>query len=240
MKKALKIGGCVVGTVLVAALVIIIFFPGLFTYISVKHKYKDIDRTIPEFEEVSVPADFEEYTLHGLTFKAPAGRKGDSSSAIKNDDMMIMVLGTTVSSSALELSGYDPWQYYEYEKDDYRHFFKTIGHEFPDNADNRLLWFIKDELSAKMCLHLRFTDRKVFKEFAEIKDGAWDTEETWKADGGNFTGYASHMMNSKLYAAPLWTYSVYPDEDTSPDLAMYIKDADEETARQIISSVRLK
>ena len=78
MNRPIKIGAAVLGALLIAALVIFIFFPGLPTYMSVKHKYKEIDRTVPEFVRSDVPDSYEEYTLRGVTFRVPADWKGKS------------------------------------------------------------------------------------------------------------------------------------------------------------------
>lgn len=43
MKKALAIGGAVLGALLAAALVIFVFFPGLPTYFKVRHRFEHTD-----------------------------------------------------------------------------------------------------------------------------------------------------------------------------------------------------
>jgi len=71
MKKPI-LAACIAGGVLLAAGgCIFAFVPGLFTYLHVKIKYDNIDRTIPQFERVSVPENFVEYSVRGLTLSVP-------------------------------------------------------------------------------------------------------------------------------------------------------------------------
>ena len=68
MKKVLTIGIAI----LVAVVIIFIFFPGLPTYFKVKHKYEYISKQISEFETVPAGADFKNFSINGLKLKAPA------------------------------------------------------------------------------------------------------------------------------------------------------------------------
>jgi hypothetical protein len=55
MKKPLIIGGTILGFLLAAAMVIFIFFPGLPTYLKVKHKYDHIDEHVPNLKRLMSP-----------------------------------------------------------------------------------------------------------------------------------------------------------------------------------------
>ena len=243
MGLPLKKAAIIIAPIFTAALVIFIFFPGLFTYIKVKHKYENIDRTIPDFEPVSVPDDFEEYSFSDVVFSAPAGlvntvKNGSGNVAsYKSDDIVI----TISDFSSLDLSDYyDPWEALEYDKQDYRHFFDTVGHEFPSQNGRPLIWFEKDALNAKMCLHLRSKDLKVFRELAKNKEEAWEIEDTWKLNGKGFTGYIGHLLANSDVFAGMWSYMLIPDYTPYQDIYFTIQNTDDTTAKQIACSIRLK
>ncbi len=137
MKKALKIGGIILGIILVSALIIFIFFPGLFTYIKVKSKYNNIDRCITEFKKVEVPDDFKTYTVKGITLSVPDSYVlKDTGSSFKNSDEKSVLL--IMESDSLETDelmkgyseDYDTWEYYKYEEADYKHFLKQLAELF--------------------------------------------------------------------------------------------------------------
>lgn len=243
MRLSLKAGAFIVAPILLVSLAIYIFIPGIFTYIKVKHDYENIDRTIPAFEKVSVPEDFEEYSFSDVVFSAPAGlvntvKNGSGNVAsYRNDDITI----TISDFSSLNLSDYyDPWEASEYDKEDYRHFFDTVGHEFPSQNGRPLIWFEKDALNAKMCLHLRSKDLKVFRELAKNKEEAWEMEDTWKLNGKGFTGYAGHLLDNSDVFAGMWSYTLIPDYNPYQDIYFMIQNTDDTTAKQIASSIRLK
>ena len=102
-----------------------------------------------------------------------------------------------------------------------------------------LLWFEKGELNAKMCLHLRSEDLLVFKEFAYDKNIAWNSEDTWKYNGNGFTCYVNHIYKSTT-SGEMWTCLIYPDYNPYREITIWIKNTDDNTARQIASSIKLK
>ncbi|MBR3282859.1 MAG: hypothetical protein IKI56_06135 [Ruminococcus sp.] len=241
MRLSLKAGAFIVAPILLVSLVIYIFIPGIFTYIKVKHDYENIDRTIPAFEKVSVPEDFEEYSCPVVVISAPAGMKDVSnpmSSIIKYQKGKQSLLVFDLSGT-YDRIGYDPWDNEKYDKKNYRHFFKSIDHDFPSTPGNTLLWFEKDEINAKMCLHLRSKDLKIFKEFAKDKEEAWNAEDTWKYKGDGFTCYVNHLKGDQ-HTKEMWTCQVYPDYDPYREISFWIKNTDDTTAKQIASSIRLK
>lgn len=247
MKKAMKISGIILGIILIIALVIFIFCPGIFTYIKVKHKYKDIDRTIGKFETVDIPDTFKSYDLDGISLKVPDDyKKTTTSNGLRSSDEKVIIMITRCDKikDAEFLQEYgitnNPWEHYEYEESDYRSFFKAVDDKYPVNYDasSDILWFIKDRLNAKMCLKLRSTDRKVFLEFADIKENAWATENAWKMSGDGSSAYVSENM-SDMYSDSFWTVTIYPDGGGSEYYFAVVKGADEETSKQIISSMRI-
>ncbi|NLT10086.1 MAG: hypothetical protein GXY08_11385, partial [Ruminococcus sp.] len=140
MRLPLKIGAIVLAPILTAALVIFIFFPGLFTYIKVKFKYENIDRTIPTFDLVWIPDDFEEYSGSDIILLAPADMKDvstkmpygtkykSSTTKYQKGKQTVMIIDQNDIYDRME---YDPWDNEKYDKKDYRHFFESIDHDFP-------------------------------------------------------------------------------------------------------------
>lgn len=259
MRKVLKIGGIILGVILIVAIVIFAFFPGIFDYIKVKREYKDIDRTIGEFETEYIPNTFKAFTINGLKLKAPDDyyqkektALGTSNSLRSSDgDVSILIMKSDSAETAETLKkyaeefennpDYDEWEYYDYEAADYKSFFRTIGEKYPTayDASSEIMWFIKDKFNAKMCLKLRSMDRKVFLEFAEIKEGMWSTENAWKMNGDGFTAYISENISDMYSSTTFWTIKLYPDGGGSEYYFSIIKGADEETTKQIISSLKL-
>lgn len=248
MKKALKISGIILSVLLIAALVIFIFFPGLPTYIKVKYEYEDINRTITAFEPVYVPDSFEFHTIKDVAFKAPRDYKlsvtGNSLSSSDEKSKILITKSDTIEDAQIlsEYYGedYDIWEYYEYEAADYKKFFKAVDENFPNiyDASSDELWYIKDKLTAKDCLKLRGRNMDIFLEFAESKTKAWDMENTWKIKCSNFTAYVSEML-MRGYEDGFWTVTIYPDSSESTYYFVAIKGADEEITKQIISSIEL-
>lgn len=248
MKKTLKITGIIIGILLIAALVIFIFFPGLPTYFKVKTEYQHINDTISDFEKVTVPSYFDTYVIKGVKLKVPYDyslTKTESGLRSSDEKATLYVIESSPTKYTDILDEYsdeeyDPWEYYEYEEDDYRSFFAAVDDTYPDDyhASSELLWYIKDRLTAETCLKLRGRDMDVFLEFAEIKDGAWEMENVWKISGSNFSGYASENITGD-YDVPFWTVNLYPEGSDNNYYFMIIRGADEGIIRQIISSIEL-
>lgn len=244
MKKALKISGIILGILLSAWLAIVIFVPGLFTYFSVKHRYPNIDASLEEFKIEAVPQTFVTYDIKGLSFKVPRDcTKSETGSIVNyNDEARVAVIKTEESKMALLLEeanyDYDEWECYDYEESDYRHFFNTIGEDMPDDT-TELLWFQKDRLNAAMCLHLRGTDRKIFCELAEGKNGAYETENTYKMNKPGFTAYVSENIMDEYAEKKMWTVVLYPDDNDDCHYFVMITGDNLEMKKQIISSIEL-
>ncbi len=252
MNKAIKTGGIVLGIILAAALIIFIFFPGLPVYVTAKSKYKDVNRTVPDFETAEVPADFKSYSLKGVSFKVPADWEGNSPfvdgtvtsyrspdekgriSVIKNDRASYDLIQ---NSEYKQEFGY--WEGYRYSEDDYRHFFDKLGCEYPDLwFEEWFVWLHRDGFTAKDCLKLRGKDMKVFKELAAGKSSCFKLEEPWRLDGDDFYGYVG--ISSMGKGSRLWNFCIVPNGCGDTYYNVMVKCEDETTARQIISSVRLK
>jgi hypothetical protein len=237
MKKALIIGGIALGVLLSAVIVIFIFFPGLLTYLKVKHDYGSLNRHITEFQMAEPSDSFCEYEANGLSYKVPAGWLTENNRSFKSTDGHSTFLALKQNLS-FELS-YDPWESYKYSEEDYRKLFEKLGVEVPEyDLSTRILWLAKDKITAKDCLKLRGKNLKVFRELAEIKNEAWDLENSWVIYGEGFTAYVG-QMRSNGYDGNMWTVTVYPDSSKLTKYFVTINTPDKKTARQIISTIKL-
>lgn len=254
MKKALTIGGAVLGILLAAALVIFIFFPGIFTYLKVKHKFDHTDEKLSYFTVSEVPGSFESHTLKGVRFSTPSDWEPHSAiegmepgSYRADDDYSIMVTESDYKKDAELreenkdiLSEYDPWVAYKYNEADYRHFYKSIGIELPQyGLPDRLLWYTRDGFTSKDCLKLRGKDKDVFMELAQTKEEAVEWEKLEKLKGSGFTAYAGQEIHGS-YNGDLWSITIYPDSDENQYYWVMLKCPDETLAKQIISSLELE
>ena len=259
MKKALTIGG-IVGFLLISALVIFIFFPGLPTYLKVKHRYDHIDETVAEFEKSEVPSDFVSRSLKGVSFRIPADWEGSSpiegreASIYKSGkEYGIFVLDTDykmyaelqeeyknmLSDEYDEDELYDPWEYYKYKEADYRHFYKTIGVDLPQyGLSSTMVFYTRDSFTAKECLKLRGKDKDVFLSLAEDKEAAVGMENMWKTKISGSTAYIGQEVYAS-YNGNLWVATIFPDDNPNKVYTVNLNCPDETMARQIISSVEL-
>lgn len=241
MKNIRIVGAILLAVLLTAVLIWQIGFPGLFAYLSVKQKYENIDRTIPQFETVSVPADFHSETVRGIRLSVPAAyTENGLGSGFRDQDgegkVVVMVLDTDID--AMYRSD-DPWESYLYTEADYRHYFQTVGAPYPDveQYGTDLLWYWRGTLVSEDGLHLRGMDRKVFLEFADYKEQVWNTEDTWRLPLSGCTAYVNRGRQSEATFMKGWHILVYPDDGGSEYISIMMIVPDETTARQIISSV---
>lgn len=261
MKKPIIIGGCVLGFLITAALIIFIFFPGLPTYLKVKHKYDHIDELVPEFKKTDVPSDYVSRTLDGVKFSIPSYWVGESaidgyeaSSYISGEDSRIFVLDTDYKMYA-ELQDeyknilgdeyneddiYDPWKSFKYKEADYRHFYKEIGVDLPQyGLAYTMVFNNRDSFTAKDSLKLRGKDKDVFLALAEDKENAVGMENMWKTKGNGFTAYIGQEIYSG-YDGNLWVVTIFPDNNKNAVYTVNLKCPDATEAKQIISSIELE
>lgn len=257
MKKALKIGGVVLGIILVAALVIFIFFPGIFTYFKVKHKYSHINDSLSKFESLVVPDAFDGFTLNGIKLKMPYGserqvndivysdgsKKPIASNIIRYKDKITILIKKSSFSEMRKiheqtselLESYDTEE--DFSDDEYKHYFDSIDESMPRNSTERI-WYNKNKLKASDCLRLRGKDMEVFKYLAECKDAAYDAEITYIKDIPGCDCYVSQNLLEE-YKGNLWSVFIYPENDEDTYYYIMIRGNDEETIKQIISSIEL-
>ena len=254
MKKALTIGG-IIGFLLISALAISIFFPGLPTYLKVKLKYEHIDERIPEFEKSDIPGDYVSHTLRGVRFSTPSdweayspieGAEPNAYRAKDKSTVFVLNLNYKAQEELLKNSEetlgseYDVWNEYEFSEEDYRHFYKAIGIEPQQYGLNlRMLWYMRDDVTAKDCLKLRGRDRKVFLDVADSKDESVKMETMWKTKGKCFYAYIGRIMYSG-FDGNTWTVNIFPDGNENEHFTTTIKCSDETTTRKIISSIELE
>ena len=247
MKKPI-LAACIAGGVLLAAGgCVFAFVPGLFTYLRVKIKYDNIDRTIPQFERVSVPENFVEYSVRGLTLSVPETYElNDSGMSFVGSDgkTRLFITQHDMLETAALLSEYgadDLYDTKQFSDAEYRHYFETVGAPVPSDADARTddLWYSKGTLQASDCLKLRGTDRKVFAEYALTKEESWNMEETWSLPVTGAVGYVSESTADLTSSIAANTVCIYPDARRSEKIMVVLRVQDPQTAKQIISSIQL-
>lgn len=216
---------------LTAAAVIMTGFPGLFTCLQMKRKYKNLDRSVQAFVRQAVPSDFRAWELRGLRLSAPAdyALRESSDGSLCGEDGKVRIVVTRQEAGALS-AFYDSFEDYDFTESDLRHYFESVGRPYRAPFNNALLYYCKDELSVWDGLRLRGSDRKVFSELCEIKDGSWDAEETLKAE---IPGGIAYISSGAI--GGLQTVTMYPEKG-SIERIVYVKEPDAQKAAQIISS----
>lgn len=238
MRRIKIIGAAVLAVLLAAAAVVLIWFPGLITCLRMKWKYDNLDRKVELYEAQSVPADFQQTELRGLHISVPADYAPNekSSSALKGPDGKTRVF-VTATAEAMELisdlnTEYNPFEAYDFTEAELRQYFQTVGEPYCSPAGSALLFYCKDRFSVWDGLRLRGSDRAVFTELCEIRNGSWDYEETEKMTIPGGIAYIS----SGMLGGGTQTVSVF-SETGGRQRMVTVKEPDERLRRQIISSI---
>ncbi|MBR5405851.1 MAG: hypothetical protein IK107_06105 [Oscillospiraceae bacterium] len=238
MRRVKIVGTAVSAVLLAAAAVILIWFPGLFTCLHMKWKYDNLDRKVPQYETQSAPADFQQLELRGLRISVPAdyAPSKKSNSALSGPDGKTRVF-VTATAEALELVSdlnpeYDPFAAYDFTEAALRQYFQTVGRPYRGPAGSALLFYCKDRLSVWDGLRLRGSDRAVFAELCEIKNGSWDYEESEKMTIPGGIAYIS----SGMLGGGAQTVSIFSETDGKQRMVT-VTEPDEQLKRQIISSL---
>lgn len=237
MKKAIKIGCIALSIILIAALVILIFFPGLFTYFKVKHDYESIDATSEKFEYADVPDDFKYYTKNGVSYAKPDGmEEGDNrlvvlpiKSSISRNKEILEQAGVYTEGTSI----YDE----EFSEKEYGEYFKKLEQTAPRDSTERL-FYIKTKLKAKDCLHLRGKNMEIFRNFADIKEESSKIETTYILNIPEYDAYAS-QVNGMGYDGNLWTVYIYQHDDDDTYYNVMVKNSNETIVKQVISSIEI-
>jgi hypothetical protein len=232
MKKALKIGGIILGIILAALLIIFIFFPGLFTYIKVKSKYNNIDRCITEFKKVEVPDDFKTYTIGNLKISVPEDYKWNEENAVFSSPSLEEAV------SIIEYEDKDEeysFQNDNYNKSEFLHLFESIGKPVADDGMLTIqdVWYCEQRISAKDCLKLRGRDKDVFCEIASSKDNMIDTWRVCSFIDDDYFAYLTYGDFAGKLENSYWIIYM-------PDYNIFIMETNNTIAKQIISSIELK
>lgn len=234
MRKGLKITAVILGIFVAAAAVILIFFPGLFTYIQVKKDYSGIDKTLENFVgfDTEPPADFIQVEKNGVKIKGPENALNDSDTILFSIEKRLAVMSmvyedTFADDEDMDESGFS--------HDEFVHFYKKLGVDYPENTYDSIC-FIRN-LTAKDCLKLRSTDKEIFEYLAKIKNDLLATEilSYIELDGlkGFFSEYQNRNNSSYIYGYALWLF----DGEKQYIISAY-GDTDE-TLKQILSSVEI-
>lgn len=238
MRRAKIIGTAVFAVLLAAAAVILIWFPGLFTCLRMKWKYENLDRKVEAYETQRIPADFQQTELKGLRISVPAdyAQSEKSSAALKGPDGKTRVF-VTAAAEAMELvsdlnTDYNPFEAYDFTEAELRKYFQTVGGPYRSPAGSALLFYCKDVLSVWDGLKLRGSDRAVFAELCEIKNGSWDYEETEKMTIPGGIAYVS----SGMLGGDAKTVSLFSESDGRQRMVT-VTEPDAQRAGQIISSI---
>lgn len=238
MKKIWSAGAIVLGVPLAVVFVIWIGFPGLFTYISVKQKYENIDRTISQFESVAVPDEFRTVPVNGIRIAMPEGYQPTDSAGnqyedtVRGSDFYVAVIDADENPIySLDARGV----FLAYEAADYQRYFRRLGVSLPDAAQpiSDPHWYWTGALTAKDCLHLRGSERRVFLEFADRKELAWDASMFWCMQCSGGTVYIRQSIDTPSD----WYLFLYPESGGSEYREIMLWEPDAVIARQIVSSV---
>lgn len=246
MKKILIIGGSIIGGLLALLLAAFIIFPGITGYIDAKKTYKYIDEPMAELEAVSPGDDFKEHSVDGIKIKVPGSwseNEGIYDLTDENGDGSITVMTRNLKNDEELFSGliedYDPWEGYEHEESEYRHFFESISEKVPQyGLSTYMIFGIRDFVTAKDCLKLRGKDREIFSEIAGIKDEAFESEDMWKFERPGFKAYVGHPKFEGM-TGRIWNVNVFTEDDANDYFNVVLVSEDDYTAKQIINTIEL-
>lgn len=231
MKKVIKISGIILGIVLVAALAIFIFIPGIFTYHKVKKEYEYIDRTIGTFDgfDVDIPKDFVACTKDDITVMGPEDARYNSELLpFKSDDLIVMV--SVLDDETYGDAFFD--KYSKYLKKDYLHFFKKLDIDPPQTSYENVKML--RNLTSKDCLKLRGKDKKVFLEYAESKEISEKMEIISYYEKDGIKGFFCENPIKAKYGYALWLFH------NEKQYIVHAYSSDKETAMQILSTVKVE
>lgn len=236
MKKVLKITGVILGVLIIAVIVIAVFFPGLPTYISVKKNCPHIDETIGTYtdHDVEIPEDFIQTKADGVILRGPADALNDSQFVPfrKEDELVVMVMESEVDSEFY--TDYTD-ESLNYSPSDYRHFFKSLDVKMPETTYESME-FIRN-LTSKDCLKLRGTDRKVFEEYADGKEIVAEIETIYYYERDGLSGFYCDFIGAGNEKYTHRKNLMLNDGNKEWLISVFGNDA--ETVAQIISSIEI-
>ncbi len=236
MKKALKITLIsIISLIAVSALVVFVFFPGIFTYFKVKKEFPSIENELTEITKLymdkdEVPDDYVEAECDGVTVKGPSYAVNNNTTGMvpfkEKDNLIVMVIKSEVTPA--EYGG----EYNKYEKEDYEHFFDSLDVPMPETQYESRKFI--NGMQAKDCLKLRGKDLDVFMELAEYKDIVYSVENPYIYEHNGNKGFICDVA-SKNY-----TYHYNADFFTEEnEYVISVLSNNIETVKRVIASIEI-
>ncbi len=236
MKKALKITLIsIISLIAVSALVVFVFFPGIFTYFKVKKEFPSIENELTEITKLymdkdEVPDDYVEAECDGVTVKGPSYAVNNNTTGMvpfkEKDNLIVMVIKSEVTPA--EYGG----EYNKYEKEDYEHFFDSLDVPMPETQYESRKFI--NGMQAKDCLKLRGKDLDVFMELAEYKDIVYSVETPYIYEHNGNKGFICDVA-SKNY-----TYHYNADFFTEEnEYVISVLSNNIETVKRVIASIEI-
>ncbi len=95
--------------------------------------------------------------------------------------------------------------------------------------------FLRNKLDLEMCMHLRGTDKKVYKEYAETKELLCKVEKLYRYERDGIEGYVCEITSDddKYF----WTADFYTGENDEKENVILITADDFETVKQVFASI---
>ncbi len=236
MKKALKITLIsIISLIAVSALVVFVFFPGIFTYFKVKKEFPSIENELTEITKLymdkdEVPDDYVEAECDGVTVKGPSYAVNNNTTGMvpfkEKDNLIVMVTKSEVRFA--EYGG----EYDQYDYDDYEHFFDSLDVPMPETQYESRKFI--NGMQAKDCLKLRGKDLDVFMELAEYKDIVYSVETPYIYKHNGNKGFICDVA-SKNY-----TYHYNADFFTEEnEYVISVLSNNIETVKRVIASIEI-
>lgn len=240
MKKILKVSGIVLAVIFVIMIigfaVITAFFPGLFVYMNAKKEYPHINDKIGEYSyyDTEVPADFVQAAAGDFYVSGPADaflEDTESMFIFKSDDKSLVIASYSSDNEPYDFSEDETCQY---DESDYIHFFETVKCDVP-KTNREVKEFLRNKLDLEMCMHLRGTDKKVYKEYAETKELLCKVEKLYRYERDGIEGYVCEITSDddKYF----WTADFYTGENDEKENVILVRADDIETVKQVFASI---
>ncbi len=244
MKKGLRITAAVLGALLLIAGLTWLFLPGLPDYLRIRLTMPEVGSDLPDFVRAEVPADYVTYEIRGVRLSVPADYTLlDSGHGFRGADGKTGTLISQFDQATMYdyLQDYDPWENYLYTEAEYRHYFASVGAPCPNDEEARtsVLWYCRDVLRPEDVLHLRGTDKKVFRELADVKRESLAQEDTWRITVPGGSGFVCKSNPAGNPAGAYWSLTLFPEGGGSVYDFVYTRELNEETVRRMFSSAEI-
>lgn len=239
MKEKIKSVGVKLGIfLLILAFLIgiaIVFFPHYIMYFKVKIKYPSIDEIITyyPYNGDTLTDNYTEVKKSGLKIKIPNEHLNpnymDGYSICRSDTITVMVIEVENDFITYEQDDYN-----KFEKEQYQHFFNTLGEKIPESTYEQIV-FIRKNITSDVCLKLRGTDLKVFEEFAQAKQQATSMETVYYYGTDKFNAIFCELKGKKKYTCNFFI----DDKSNQKHYIVFFSSNDKKLINQIINSVEI-